>query len=332
MGNIKYMVDKRTEIMSIILSLSQCNEYACEHFNLDIKDEYREKVEIFFKKYKNERCITLAKKIGGLDKGFNFDNPIRLAFELEKDLSYKGKLSEYLKNELEDKSLIKEFLLSIAQFARKTHFEEFYSSEDLYYSKKLEELHKIFDENNNLLEIMEKFFRIKINQDFCINIIPSLINSNHGFEIDGIFYANIGMPSDDFKTISKFNKGYQHIIIHEFLHSFVNPLTENFSTLYNFNELVEKSNKLAKIGYGNPFSIINDTIVRALTILIRSKLTKIDIDRFLKQEKILGFEHIEEVYSKILEYEKQELKWSDYFENVLKVFFKKEIQNEQNLD
>ena len=39
---MNFIVDKRTELMSIILALSQGNEYIEEHFSFDIKDEYRQ--------------------------------------------------------------------------------------------------------------------------------------------------------------------------------------------------------------------------------------------------------------------------------------------------
>ena len=115
---VKFIVDKRTELMSIILALSECNEYAEEHFNLSVKEDYRNRVKSWFPKFENHNCIKLAKQIGVLEEGFNYDNPIRLAFQLSENLTYDGKISKYLLEELDCEMLLKEFLYEVANFVK----------------------------------------------------------------------------------------------------------------------------------------------------------------------------------------------------------------------
>lgn len=321
MKQLEVTVDKRTELMAIVLALSECNMYAEEHFNLSILEDYRQKVLQHFHKFKNHKCIMLAKELGNKETGFNYDNPIRLAFEIEKDLSCDGEISQEILDELKDKKLLKEFLYSICDFAKETKFDDFYNSQKGYYQKKIDEIKQIFN-INNFLPCMEHFFKTKFNNNFFINIIPTLINSNHGFIANGNCYANLGLLSEDFKKIELFNKGYSHIIIHEFLHSFVNENTNKNIRDIKLELVYQPNKNLQTMGYNNKISYINDTIVRALTIRLRKALDNIDDNKFLDKEASWGFVYIKDVYMEILNFEKQQLSWDKYYSNILHAFNK----------
>ena len=284
MNNFEYRVDRRTELMAIILALSQCNEYAEEHFMLDLDDEYRKNVKRHFLTFENHKTIRLAKELGQKEEGFCYDTPIRLAFELNKDYSFSGNLSNYFLNELDDIKLTKEFLFSIEAFAKETNFDMFYEKHKSYYDEKLLQLLDVFN-GSHFKKILETFLKKEISQPMAINIIPMLINSNHGFEADKILLSNIGLVCEDLQTISPFDGGFAHIIIHEFLHPFVNPLSEKL--YYNLKgKLLPNINPInMPKGYQNKLSFINDTIVRALTIRIREQLSSINAEKFLSFEK-----------------------------------------------
>ena len=72
MQKIDFKVDKRTELMSIILALSNGNDYVCEHFNFNVKDDYRIRAYNYFKSFKNHKCIQLANVVCEKVVGFNF--------------------------------------------------------------------------------------------------------------------------------------------------------------------------------------------------------------------------------------------------------------------
>ena len=313
MNGIMFKVDKRTELMSIILALSECNEYAEEHFNLSINESYRERVKVWFSKFKNHNCIKIAKQLGMVEEGFAYDNPILLAFQLSENLTYDGKISKQLIEELDCELLLKDFLYEVVNFAKETNFELFFKSEVEYYTKKLNELKKFFNDGE-FLNLIKIYFKMEINSTFCVNIIPTLINSNHGFKIDDYIYANIGLPCEDFVNIEQFNKGYEHIIIHEFLHNFVNSNTEKYHNEINVFSNINNVQMYNKIGH------VNDTIVRALTIRIRELMSGINASDFIKREHSWGFVYVEKVYKKIIEFERQNLNWNDWFENFIEIF------------
>lgn len=310
---MNFLVDKRTELMSIVLALSQGNEYIEEHFSFNIRDDYRQRVYDHFINFKHHKAIEYARKIAECDEGFNFDNPIRLAFSLNEQLEFDGKIEDYLLKELENKNLLEDFVQEVVNFSKDSEFEKFYNLNHDYYLSKIEELKKIFN-LEFFIDKMQKFFKTQLNVDnFKINIIPMLVNANHGFKVANNYVANLGIVSEDFKTIEKFNNGTVHIIIHEISHNFVNCYTEG-----NKLHIPESfKNLLKKIGYGNAFSYLNDTIVRAITILLRSKIQNIDVQNFLNKEDSLGFVYVRKVYEELIKYEKQSKSWEEYFPKII---------------
>ena len=316
---MKFLVDKRTELMSIILALSQGNEYIEEHFSFDVQDEYRLRVYNHFSKFKNHKAVELATQIAKSDEGFNFDNPIRLAFSLTEQLDFDGTIEDYLLKELENEKLLKDFMIEVVKFAKDTNFKDFYLANNEYYSSKIKELKQMFNTELFVCEL-QKFLKVKIKDDFNINIVPMLINANHGFKVDGDNFANIGMLSEDFKTIQKFNNSTIHTIIHEFAHNFVNCYTNN--NQLSIPEDLKK--ELKNMGYGNPISYLNDTIVRAITIRLREKIQNVDIQKFFDREDKFGFIFVRKVYQELLVYEKQSTSWEEYFPKLLSSIIKEQ--------
>jgi len=316
---MKILVDKRTELMSIILALSQGNEYIEEHYSFDVQDKYRHRVYNHFSKFKKHKAVELASEIAKCDEGFNFDNPIRLAFSLTEQLDFDGTIEDYLLKELENEKLLKDFLVEVVKFAKETNFKEFYLSNNDYYSSKIEELKQMFNSEPFVCEL-QKFLKVKIKDDFNINIVPMLINANHGFKVDGDNFANIGMLSEDFKTIEKFNNSTIHTIIHEFAHNFVNCYTNN-------NQLSipkDLKKELKNMGYGNTIAYLNDTIVRAITIRLREKIQNVDIQKFFDIEDKFGFIFVRKAYQELLVYENQSTSWEEYFPKLLSSIIRKQ--------
>ena len=311
MQKIDFKVDKRTELMSIILALSNGNDYVCEHFNFNVKDDYRIRAYNYFKSFKNHKCIQLANVVCEKVVGFNYDNTMLIAFELDDDFKFtKKSLSQNVMSELGDNELVKEFLRAVYDFANDTNFDSFYNNEREYYLSKINEVKTLFNVEN-IEDVMQQFFKMDINKSFCVNIIPMLINANHGFEIGDTIYANIGLLSEDFCVISNFDNGYKHIILHEFMHYFVN------ANVMKYKSNVKLNNKLANKDYQNDYSYIIDTIVRALTIMVRSKIDNINVQKFFDIEKRSGFAKVQNVYNEIVKFECQENNWNDYFANLL---------------
>jgi len=317
MAKINFVVDKRTELVSVILALSECNSYVEEHFNLNIKDDYKAKVLNRFEKFKNYKCVEIARELGEKESGFNYDNLIRLGFELDEKYKFNGELSYELERELDEIKLVKEFLNEVQYFAVASNFDLFYLQNLSYYESKKLELGKVFSKDG-FYSVLSEFLKGEKVDNICVNIIPSLINSNHGFKANNTIYANVGLLSENYSKIDSFDNGYRSIITHEIMHCFVNCLTEKYN-IKSFDFGINE--KAKKFGYNNKISYINDTIVRALTIRLMEKLFNINKDKFIKLEESFGFDKVGYVYNEILNYEKQNKSWEEYFENVINLFY-----------
>ena len=311
MGKVNFIVDKRTELIANLLRISQCNDYVTEHFCL-LKDEYFLNALKVFSPFKSEKVILLARKLGKTEKGFTYDNCIRLAFLLEDDFSYNGRWDEYFDREFCNADLVKNFLSSIKDFVVLTEFERFYTTQIPFYEQKLSELSQVFD-GDEFDVIIRDLFQNPKNINFCVNFVPSLVNANHDFKSGQVIFANIGTFSEDNTKSMTFDRGYQHIIIHEFMHSFVNPLTENLD-IYDFD--IKKSAR----EYENTRAYVKETITRALTNKIRELMTGEKFDRLLLRERQAGFDLVEDVYQKLDEYTAKMQSWDEYFPTILNVF------------
>lgn len=314
---MKIFVDKRTELMSIILALSQGNEYVEEHFSFNIEDEYRKKAYEYFSKFSNHNCIKLAKHIARKDEGFTYDNPIRLAFSLSESLQFNGIIEDYLLNELNDEKLIKEFMNQMVLFAKDSKFIDFYNGNKNYYLSKVEEIKHLFN-TVKFIDELQKFLKHDTEEVFQINIIPMLLNANHGFKVNKINIANIGLLSEDLKTIKPFDNGYNHIIIHEFCHNFVNCYTEKnkLKIPEDFEKILNDS------GYANATSYLNDTVVRAMTIRLRERIENIDVQKFLNKESRLGFVFVKDVYYDLIKYEDKNIVWEEHLPKLVSSLIK----------
>ena len=193
---VKFLVDKRTELISIILALSQCNNYAEEHFNLEIKDDYRMDVVDYFSKFKSHPSILLAKELGEKEKGFNYDNPILLALNLEPNMTFKGQLSQNILDEIENEDLLSRFLYQVEDFAKISNFNDFYIKHNPYYQSKIKQLSSFF-EVKNFAHFLENYFKEPATDKFVVNIIPSLTTSHHGIRLEDGVWACGGLPSYD---------------------------------------------------------------------------------------------------------------------------------------
>ena len=120
------------------------------------------------------------------------------------------------------------------------------------------------------------------------------------------------------------------IVIHEFLHSVINPITEKYNIFTHESNYLEKTDRLKLSGYGTDLSLINETIVRAITIkLYCNIIKKIDENELLNSEYDHGFISIKDIYKALSEYENNRdiyLSIDSFFEKIVAIL----INDEKN--
>lgn len=102
--------------------------------------------------------------------------------------------------------------------------------------------------------------------------------------------------------------GNPDIIVHEFSHSIVNPLTDKYYdqiSHFEFGEELQK--RMAKQAYPRKKDFINESIIRAIQPVYMKYLGVKEefIERNLQNEESLGFVCTRELYAKLLGYQKR---------------------------
>ena len=177
----------------------------------------------------------------------------------------------------------------------------------------------------NLPTYLEKYYGTKLGS---YNLILSpLVHSggfNSKFIADGKkeVYAIIG-PNGEIEHIPYFEKKFleMDLILHEFGHSFINPLMEKFHNEIEsikekyYTESLKKNGK--KQGYSEWKYIFNELIIRAVTIRITNENFGTEkAKELLDYEKSIGFSLVDNIIEILKEYEnkKEEFpKFSEFY-------------------
>jgi len=110
------------------------------------------------------------------------------------------------------------------------------------------------------------------------------------------------------------------LILHEFAHSFINPLTDKFLTNENLINKEKLNNCLELNSYGTHYkTAINETIIRTIECIYVNKFFNESYKEFKKEYIADGFVHIPEL-EKLFE-TKPDKPINEYYNEILKIFY-----------
>lgn len=320
MDNILITVDKRTELLGILLLISNYNK----NYGFLIEEcgnkDYREKIFTNFSQFKNERAVKLLNQI--FDKlNFSYDAPVSLFLQLNEDFSF-SELDNYpFKTRLKSSKLVIDFLNELQNFAKTINFEEFYNSNKQFYNDIIEETNSKIDVER-VVDFISSFYKMDIsNIKFILNLLPYTTRCNFGTNHDNITYSNVGLKRFQQKELTFIcDNDFGTLALHEFSHSIINPLTDKYSTIKR-NAFADIWEQMVKNAYGDVKTIINEHIIRALEIFYLKHIIKTEeaiklASIILEKEVQNGFKYIatcleclENYYSHINEY----MDFEEYF-------------------
>jgi hypothetical protein len=268
---LKIYTDERIELLNVIQYLS---DYPI--LNQSENLEYKKEIDHYFKDFKNHNAILLNRKVYkeflGFDRAVNFI----LHYDLPKfDLN-----SEFDSKELENLNALKsKDSLSLIRnefkdFYEKSNFKQFFENHSKFY-KQINKSTKKELNKYNIISILEKHYGLQNNS---YSIILAALLHNGGYEVDiqnqkgnnliaviGPNYDSINkMPIFDYKSI------LSEYVIHEFSHSFCNPLIDKY--YYKLKEceclLIPIQDKIKAQGYKGWKTCLYEHLVRANEIVI----------------------------------------------------------------
>jgi len=325
-NNIEIRVDRRTELLGIIQIIS---DYQKKYPHLLQKHcnnrEYVEEIEKRFLKYKKHEVIKLF-DIFVKKYRFSYDGPVALFLQLDKNYIC-SELDYYVFQErLYGDNKVYDFINLLPGFAKEIGFEKFYNSNKNKYQEFINPI-VVEIEKNDIIKFLLDYYGLPSEKKYVLNLLPFQTYGNYGVNTKTCVYANISGRINSTKKTDVFvncSFDFSNLLYHEFSHSFINPLTDKHALTSEedpiFNNIFEAMQEQA---YGNNRTIINEHIIRALTLRFMFHINK-DIEFYnelLQKEKEKGFIYIENILESLIYYENNRNKYTnidDFYPIIIK--------------
>lgn len=286
-------IDKRIEMLGICLRLSDYHD-KFYHLVTDLKNyPYLEEVNKYFSKFKNHKAIKLLNEV--IEKlSFSYDAPVQLMLFVDDEWNFHGQNEYPFANRLKKSKLVLDFLKELKAMARESNFEEFFQQHKDYYQHEVDSFNLCFD----LDEAISFMKKLKMNVDgkqFTVNLALLLTNGGYGYFNGNNIFCTMSKKGDKEGNVDNIwgynSAGEKSVFLHEFSHSFVNPLTEKYWNEIDKPQLTKKERDvLAKNAYSDIFSIICEYVIRAIQLSFIRQHSK-NLDWFFEM-------HVKQGYSK----------------------------------
>lgn len=240
---------------------------------------------------------------------------------------------------------IDSFIVQFLDFYKKANIELFLEKHEDYYDKAIRDVQKHLPPDS-FINTMEQYYG-QVNKEYILNPSPALypgfgfgsrIETVDGLIVFNTFGALNSIATNKLEILFDFDNyaDIRDLAVHEFGHSFVNPLTEipdNIGILNQYSYLfrpIEKS--MSEQAYRSWRTCVTEHIVRLGEIRIALAMndsltaTKIRTEN-IKQNNFIYLPFLEE---KIVEYENNRDKYpsfSDFFPELISAFPEIDINN-----
>jgi len=306
-------VDERTELLSIVFRHANADEYVNNQLVT-----YAKETDEYFAPFKNHELIKFAVNLRKT-KGVSFDAVMSMAIHLElgEAIKFKQNITTQSMDKRWGQENIPRFVDLLNQFYTKSKFHSFFTAHQTLYQAA----------ENNFASILSQvdftwfnsFYGVQSNGDF--HLLIGLLNGggNYGPKVqfqDGKeeIYAIIGTSQVDSIGNPTYSKGMVPIIIHEYNHSFCNPLIERnlpkmkrqAAKLYK-----QSDDKLKQQAYGSPQTMLYEILVRACVIVYFQQHGTADerIKSMIMNDKSKGFLWIDDLVNALKEYQENRNKY-----------------------
>lgn len=311
-GSLHITMDPRTELISIIQYISsfRINGY---RLLTDFDFEYRKRVDRYFAPFKNHPVVKLLEELS--PKGFLGDAPPALMIRLSSppELNQKYPLPDRLLRVLGNQENVEEFLDRLRQFVEDSRFLDFFKDNQDEYAKIIDVYMGMIG-NHNYIERLENYVGMT-QRTYNIILVP--LYGPFGFSlfsIDGregpTDVYNICGPQRVENGIPEFGTehGIGSIFLHEFAHSFCNPLIDKYRD--RFDESVQLyapiKDRARALGYGTEWiGSVKEMVTDSVTVRLEAREwgEAYANERLYKQKKE-GWVYMPAICERLEEYER----------------------------
>lgn len=309
-------VEKRIELLySILIFTSWRNLGICSDAHC-----YKDHMLNYFKPYSNHKAVRSCEKL--IKSGFAFDATHGLMMHLSEppELEVIVPLSKYVIKRAGGIAAIMEFVNALRIFYLDSNFEEFWNSHLQFY-RRVEENARKYIKLEEIVRVLEEYFGLKKKEYHVVLLLLS--KYSYGYEIDNsITYAFISPTRIGSSGVPEY-KSWDPVL-HELSHSFINPITEEFSSDFKnpeallrpvkdkvkrvWDELLGSlSKELVEEAYKDWKSYINEHLVEAVKLKIAEQLGFMDphkLRRAFSYYESRGFIYMKLVYNLLSRYDR----------------------------
>lgn len=303
-------VDERVELLSVVFRLAGNPEY-----HMDSLQKYSADIDTFFAAYKNHPAVQMAREVKERN-GVSFDAVMAMAVSLSEPPELKPLV--VFNGDVPDKRWgvtdAEKFLILLRDFYRDSRFGVFYAAHREFYR----EAETRFDSTLKSVDLgwYQRFYGSAPRLAYHLILGMNNGGGNYGPRVvypDGHveLFSIIGCWSHDDAGDPTYpaDGGYLSTIIHEFNHSFVNPVVaerwNDFSGPEQVFDVVAK--QMRRQAYGNAQTMVDESLVRA-AVIVYFKEAGEEPGRNLKrirEEQRGGFLWMDELVKKLEQYEER---------------------------
>ncbi len=229
-------IDSRVELIGILCYLSDFQEYSNDEVI-----SYKTAVDEYFKDFRNHEAVNYLKEIRN-NLGIGYNAPMEFAVYLTDSLTPLVPFSQVhngFDSRWNEESYNK-FSILVKKFANDTKFDDFFKTQKKKYEQDILAIEQNINSSINFDWFSSYFGEIPKNTKFKIILSLNSGRSNYGattiinnesikYSINGVYERQGGI------NLGSFSVG---LIIHEFCHSFCNPIISEYETK------LEKTGKL----------------------------------------------------------------------------------------
>ena len=326
MKEIKVQINPCLELINSILLTSRYNELTKPYIGYglmtDTENEYTYSIKSFFQNYKNHKIYEVVENM--IPHGFTFSRPVEIALSLDsRDLSIQFPLSplciEYSGGILK----INELLELLKDFVKESNYFSFFESKSYFYDAYIKKANQTVRSNAFVSILENEFGKQQNSYNF---VISSLMKGNFGI----CFQNSVTKKADIFSVFSSDDFSLSPaILLHEYSHSFINPLTEKY------HDIVQKYQETYEIlakyklpnylsGYEGWEECVNEHFVRAMTIYILRNIQYTELaDQLLHNDLYCGYKYIPHILERYEYYDSHRHLYPDfecYYPTLFNVF------------
>ena len=220
-------IDPRMELLATVQHFTAWADDHHTYLNFD----YVNKVENNFSSVSQHSAIIKCQDL--IDNGFTYDAPVNYMFfhNNPPDLTLLTPYSSYLTGRAKGEENLVDFAEKLRDFSSSTDFMSFCEENRKFYDQVLTIVFNTLGDDD-YTDLLEDYYG---EQKYCYNIIPSLLfdGGAYGIRVDfpeGQHVYHVLGPTGLNNGIPTFGneENFKHLLLHEFSHSFVNPVTEKY--------------------------------------------------------------------------------------------------------